>query len=206
MEFTVATRVQTFVKERRLKKVIFPIGILLSIGLMSCTMFSLQIRPIGFVVPGESQRNTGLVTVSVQTAWEDAGPGKWNGPGDKPGDGNNQGNGGHDRIAGFSVLFRNMTKSPVLIVWGKSSLRYNGEAFTPFLEGQKYENFSSPMNATVIPPMGMVKKNIFSSQQPYSESCKHGGWRMRPMMTDTVVLVFCVQSRDIEDYYSITIR
>ena len=185
MEFTVAARVRIFIKERRLKKTIFLIGILLSIGLMSCTMFSLQIRPTGFVVPGESQRNTGLVTVAVQTAWENA---------------------GHDRITGFSVLFRNTTNSPVLIVWGKSSLRYNGGAFTPFVEGQKYENFSSPMNATVIPPMGTVRKNIFSSQQPYSESGKHGGWKMRPIMTDTVVLVFYVQSRDIEDYYSITIR
>jgi len=189
-----------------LKKFFLLVSIISSMLIASCTIFSLQIRPSGFMVFGESQRNTGLVTISVQTAWEKVGPGYGNGPGDKPGNGNGQGQNGHDRISGFSVLFRNTTNNPVLIVWGKSSLKYNGGAFLPFVEGQRYENFSRPMEATMIPPMGTVRKNIFSSQQPYSESGNHGGWKMRPIATDNVVLVFCVQSRDIEDYYTIAVR
>jgi len=200
LEKNMATQVRIFIKEQRLKKALFLIGIILSISVASCTIFSLQIRPTGFIAQAESERKTGLVTISVQTAWENGGPGN------KPGNGNSQGNNGHDRITGFSVVFRNTTNSPVLIVWGKSSLKYNGGAFMPFIEGQKYEDFSRPMNATVIPPMGTVRKNIFSSQQPYSDSGKHGGWKMRPIMADNVVLVFCVQSRGIEDYYTIAIR
>lgn len=193
-----------------MKKSLFIIGIAFSLMIASCTVFSLQIRPTEFKAIGESERNSGLVTISVQTAWENAGPGKGNGPGnnpgDQPGNGNNQGQMGHDRISGFSVVFHNNTNSPVLILWEKSSIRYNGGAYAPFIEGQQFGNVSGPMHNTVIPARGMVRKNIFSSQQPYNEPGNHGGWKMRSISADNVVLVFCVQSRDIEDYYTIAIR
>jgi len=164
-----------------------------SVMIASCTVFLPQLRLTGVVLTGQSERKTDLVTISVQPGWENSG--------------NNNGNGiGHGRITGFFVEFRNPTDHPVLIVWEKSSLKYNNGAFFPFVQGQRYEDFSRPMSSMVIPPHGSARKYIYSSQQPYREAGKSGNWKMRPIESDHVVLVFCVQSRDIVDYYTIEVR
>lgn len=174
------------------------LGILVVFGVLaaSCTVLAPQLRFTGVITSGESERKTALVMISVEPTREKSGPGY----------GNVQGQKGHDRITGFSVVFHNITNNPVFIVWGKSSLKYGDGAFTPFVQGQKYEDFSRPMDAMVIPPNGTMRKYIYSSQQPYKDVDGHGGWKMRPIEADSVVLVFCVQSKDIEDYYTVAVQ
>jgi len=104
------------------------------------------------------------------------------------------------------VEFRNTTNSPVFIVWEKSTLKYNNGVFFPFVQGQNYEDFSRPMNSMVIPPNGIVRKYIYSSQQVYRQAGKSGIWKLRPIEADQVVLEFYVQSRDIVDHYTVEVR
>ncbi|MCX7027598.1 MAG: hypothetical protein NT061_08975 [Spirochaetes bacterium] len=181
-----------------MKKLVLVLGIATSVIFTSCTIMPAQLHLLGAITLGESESKTSLVTISVQPAWAYSGPGN--------GNGNAQGQKGHDRITSFSVVFRNTTNSPVLVVWGKSSLKYNNGAFSPFIQGQKYEDSARPMDATVIPPYGTIRKYIYSSQQLYSDSGKHNGWKMRSIEAKHVVLVFCVQSRDIEDYYTVVVQ
>jgi hypothetical protein len=162
----------------------------------SCMVLAPQLRLVGVAPSSESVRKTDLVVISVQPTRETSGPGNGNSPGYN----------GHDRITGFNVVFRNTTNNPVFIVWEKSSLKYGNGTFVPFVQGQEYENFSRPMAAMVIPPNGTMRKYIYSSQQPYKEPGNHGGWKMLPIEADAVVLVFCVQSKDIEDYYTIAVQ
>lgn len=184
-----------------MKKRFFLVGAICSLIFVSCTSFSLQLRPAEFRWSNGSERNSGMVTISVQPTWEKSGPGNGNGNGNGNGEGQNK----YDGIRVFSVVFHNNTDRAVQIIWDKSSLRYNGGSYAPFVEGQKYDNPSSYMKATVIPPRGTVKKNIYSSQQQYFDPGKFGGWKMRPILADNAVLVFCVQSWDMEDYYTISI-
>jgi hypothetical protein len=170
-----------------MKKTVPIFVIVFSAMIASCTVFLPQLRLTGVMLIGESERKTNFVAISVQPGW------------DNPGE-------GHKRITGFYVEFRNTTNDPVFIVWGKSTLKYNNGAFSPFVQGQRYEDFSKPMDAMFIPPNGIVWKYIYSSQQPYREAGKSGNWKLRPIEADQVILVFCVQSRDIVDYYTIEVR
>lgn len=178
-----------------MKKLILIIVVVLSAMIASCTVFLPQLRLSGVMLIGESERKANLVTISVQPGREYSG--KENG----------KGNGvGNSWISGFYVEFRNPNNYPVYIVWEKSSVKYDGKAFSPFVQGQRYEDFSRPMNSMMVPPNSTVRKYIYSSQQPYREAGKSGNWKMRPIESDNVLLVFCVQYRDTVDYYTIDVR
>lgn len=153
----------------------------------SCTVLMPQLRLTGVMLLGESERKTNLVTISAQPGWDDHGKDK-------------------NRIAGFYVEFRNNSDSPVFIVWEKSVVKYNNGSFSPFVQGQRYEDYSRPMASMVIPPFGSARKYIYSSQQVYREAGKSGNWKLRPIQADQVFLVFCVQSRDMVDYYTVEVR
>lgn len=170
-----------------MKKTIFLAVLITSFMVASCTIFLPQLRLTGVAVIGQSERKTNLVTISVWPAWDN--PGK-----------------GNKKIRGFYVEFRNMTNSPVSIVWEKSLLKYGNGAFAPFVEGQRYEDSSRPMDSLIIPPNGMARKYIYSSQQVFREAGKSGKWKLRPIEADVVVLEFYVQSRDIVDHYTIEVR
>ena len=181
-----------------MKRLIFVLGIAASVFLASCAMMPTRFYLPGVIGAGESEGSTGLVSISVQPDWEGSQPVISNGKAQRQQ--------GHDRIASFSVVFHNTTDSPVLIVWRKSSLKYNSGSYSPFLQGQKYEDSGRPMDAMVIPPYGTVRKYIFSSQQLYSDTGKYAGWKMRSIESRNVVLVFCVQSRGTEDYCKVVIQ
>jgi hypothetical protein len=170
-----------------LKKIIPIFVIAFSTMIASCTVLMPQLHLSGVILTGKSEQKTSLVEISVQPRWEN--PGK-----------------GNKKLTGFYVEFRNTTNNPVFIVWEKSTLKYNNGAFSPFVQGQRYEDFLSPMNAMLIPPRGIVRKYIYSSQQPYREAGKSGNWKLRPIEADQVFLVFCVQSEGIVDYYTIEVR
>lgn len=178
-----------------MKRSILIIAVILSATIASCTVFLPQLRLSGVMLIGESERKTNLVTISVQPGREYSGKsnGNWNG---------NE----NSWITGFYVEFRNPNNYPVYIVWEKSSVKYDGKAFSPFVQGQRYEDFSRPMNSMMVPPNSSVRKYIYSSQQPYREAGKSGNWKMRPIESDHILLVFCVQYRDTVDYYTIDVR
>lgn len=178
-----------------MKKALFLAGIILSLMIASCTSFSLLIRPPVFVAVSETPRNISPVTISVQPSWDNYGPGNSHGKAY-----------GNKRISSFSVTIRNNTNGAVRIFWNKSTLKYNGGSYYPFIEGQNYGNSPSSMGPMIIPPYGTVRKTVFSSQQAFNKPGKHDVWEMRPIETDNAVLVFFVQSNDFEDYYSIAIR
>jgi hypothetical protein len=163
--------------------------IVLSLGIIvsSCAVFPPQLHLSGVVLIGQPERKASLVTISAQPSWDN--PGK-----------------GYKKITGFYVEFRNPTSTPVFIVWEKSSLRYDSAVFIPFVQGQKYEDYSRPMNSMVVPPYGVVRKYIYSSQQVYREAGKSGNWKLRPIEADHVVLEFYIQSRDFADRYTIEVR
>jgi len=108
-------------------------------------------------------------------------------------------------INGFYLAIKNNSDKIVRVVWSKSSLNYFSNSYTPFIEGQKYTNSSEPMAPTVVPAKGKIGKSVFSSAQPYYMSGQYGGWRMQPISALEVVIVVCVESGDMEDYYTITI-
>ena len=107
---------------------------------------------------------------------------------------------------GFSVVFKNNTDKIARIVWERSSITYAGQSYTPFIDGQKYAEASRPMAPTIVPGRGSVEKGVFSAGQPFFESVMFDDWRMRAIPADNVSLIFCVQSSDTEDYYTVTIR
>jgi len=140
-----------------------------------------------FDVGVTSEKNSGLVEISVTTDWQ------------------SQGFLVTEGINGFDISIKNNTDKIVRIVWEKSSLTYNGNSYTPFIEGQKYTNSSEPMAPTVVPAKGQIGKAVFSSGQPYYKSGKYGGWRMRTITASDIVIVLCLESGDIEDYFTATI-
>lgn len=170
-----------------MKKTILILSVILGAILASCTIMLPQLRLTGVVLAGESERKTGFVTISVQPGEDSQGK-------------------GHKNITGFYVEFRNAGNDPAFIVWEKSALKYNNGAYSPFVQGQRYEDFSRPMNSTVIPPHSVIRKYIYSSQQVYREAGKSGNWQLRPIEAEQIVLVFCVQSRDITDYYTVVVH
>ena len=100
-----------------------------------------QLRLTGVMLLGESERKTNLVTISAQPGWDDHGKDK-------------------KRIAGFYVEFRNNSDSPVFIVWEKSVVKYNNGSFSPFIQGQRYEDYSRPMASMVIPPFEIGRAHV----------------------------------------------
>jgi hypothetical protein len=170
-----------------MKKSILILTIMLSALIASCTVFLPQLRLSGVMLVGESERKTSFITISAQPGRENSGK-------------------GHEGITGFYVEFRNTSSEPVFIVWEKSLLKYNNGAFSPFVQGQRYEDYSHPMSAMVIPPYSTVRKYIYSSQQVYREAGKSGNWKLKSIETDHVSLVFYVQSKDIVDYYTVEVR
>jgi hypothetical protein len=185
-----------FCEEQTMRKTFVLLGFVFSVLASSCTIFSLQIRPTGFIALGESFRNSGLVTISAQTAWVN----------ESLGNGHSEAPGMKKKISGFYVTITNNTNNAVRVIWSKSAVKYNGGSHSPFIEGQKFENSSMFMSPSIIPPRGSLRKYIYSSQQRYVEPDKHEGWKMRPIESDDVALIFCVQSKDIEDYYTVNIR
>jgi hypothetical protein len=163
------------------------IGILISSLFFSCATTPTT-PPPSFKSDIQSEKNSELAIISVTTQWQNAFLFTSAG------------------ISGFSVAIKNNTDKIIRIVWEKSSLSYSGQSFTPFITGQKYTNASEPMAATVIPSKGALEKDVFSSEQPYYESGKYGGWRMNPIIANSVIIVLCVQSGDVEDYYTVTVN
>ncbi|MCQ2240456.1 hypothetical protein [Treponema sp.] len=111
-----------------------------------------------------------------------------------------------DGFSGFSCTFKNNTDRTVRIVWDQSSLNYNGNSYVPFLDGQKYMNADSPMSPAAITKNNSITKAVYSSAQPYYESGKYGGWRMLPMKSNTVELVFCVRTETGEQFVTATVN
>ncbi len=170
-----------------MKKTFLILTLAIGMSVASCTVFLPQLRLTGVMLVGQSERKTSLVTISVQPGKENSGK-------------------GHEKITGFYAEFRNSSNDPVYIVWEKSLLKYNNGSFSPFVQGQRYEDFSRPMTAMVVPPNSTVRKYIYSSQQVYREAGKSGNWKLRSIEADHVILVFYVQSKDIVDYYTIEVR
>jgi len=163
------------------------IGILISLLCFSCATTPTT-PPPSFKSDIQSEKNSELAIISVTTQWQNAFLFTVSG------------------ISGFNVAIKNNTDKIIRVVWEKSSLSYSGQSFTPFITGQKYTNASEPMAAIVIPAKGALEKDVFSSEQPYYESGKYGGWRMNPIIANSVIIVLCVQSGDVEDYYTVTVN
>lgn len=141
-----------------------------------------------FDVSITSENNTELVEINVATDWQSKGIFIDEG------------------INGFDISITNRTDKIIRIVWEKSSLTYYGNSYTPFIEGQKYSNSSEPMAPTVIPANGQIGKSVFSSGQPYYKSGEYGGWRMRTINAPVILIVLCIESGEIEDYFTATIK
>jgi hypothetical protein len=170
-----------------MKKISFLFGTLISLLFLSCASTP-STPPPSFTSDIQSEKNSELATISVTTQWQNAFLFTSAG------------------ISGFNVAIKNNTDKIIRVVWEKSSLSYAGQSFTPFITGQKYTNASEPMAATVVPSKGALEKDVFSSEQPYYESGQYGGWRMNPIIANSVIIVLCIQSGDIEDYYTITVN
>jgi len=107
-------------------------------------------------------------------------------------------------IFGFGVTIKNNTDKVLRVVWEKSSVVYNNQSTMPFVSEQKYADASRPMSATVIPGKGSVGKLLFSSSQiQYGGS--YLGWTILPINSKEATIILCIQSGDIEDYYSIRV-
>jgi len=170
-----------------LKKTILIFAIVFSVMIASCTVLMPQLHIKGEILKDKSKQKTSFLEILVQPKWE------------KPGKGNK-------KLTGFYVEFQNTSNSPVFIVWEKSLLKYNNGSFLPFVQGQRYEDSHKPMNAMLIPPNSIIRKYIYSSQQPYREAGKSGNWKLQPIDADQVILVFCIQSEGITDYYTVEVR
>ncbi len=103
------------------------------------------------------------------------------------------------------MRFTNNTDKIIRIVWEKSSLSYNGGTYVPFVTGQKYINAGEPLAPSVIPAHGYMEKDVFSSGQVYYVSGQYGGWSMRNITASSVTIVICVESADLEDYYTVDV-
>lgn len=108
-------------------------------------------------------------------------------------------------FGGFICTFTNNTEKSVKVVWDESSLNYNGSAYVPFIEGQKYINAQEPMSPAAIAKGGTITKGVYSSNQPHYTSGQYGGWSMLPIKANTVQLLFFIKSADGEEYITATI-
>ena len=154
-----------------------------SLLLMSCTTLKSN---YDYDVQIQSELESGLVTLNVEPQW-----------------------GAYyftQGISGFSVQIENNTEKIVKIVWELSSISYGGSSYTLFIEGQKYIDSEVPMAPTVIAGNGLIEKSIFSSAQPKYSSGSYGGWSMRVLDPSDITIILCVQSGDIEDFYTITVQ
>jgi len=163
--------------------------LLISLALLVLSCASAPIvPPPKFDVVVNSEKSSGLVDITTLVNWR---------------------NGDFfsvEGITGFDISITNKSDKVVRVVWGKSSLSYLGNSYTPFIDGQKYINASEPMSPAVIPAKGQITKSVFSSGQPYYVSGKYGGWNMGSIPSRDVTIVLCVESGSIEDYYTISIK
>ena len=101
----------------------------------------------------------------------------------------------------FACGFTNNTNKVAKIVWEGSTIYYGGSSYLPFIEGQKYiEAKSNPMPATALPKGGYLLKMVYSSEQPYFSSGKYGGWRMNPIITNEIKIIFQIDSENGTEY------
>lgn len=158
----------------------------LCMSVMSCATTPPS-PPPEFKTEIQSEKGSNIATLEAKAVWQRA---------------TLLGQGG---ISGFSIKFTNNTDRIIRVVWEKSSISYNDGSYTLFISGQKYIEASKPMAPSVIPAKGSMEKDVFSSEQPSFTTGQYGGWSMNPIRTSKAVLVLCIESGDIEEYYTVTI-
>ena len=109
-------------------------------------------------------------------------------------------------IGFFKLTVKNTTGKVIKVVWEKSSISYNSKFYTPFLTGQKFIEAETPMSPSVIPVSGVMTKEMRASGQVYYVSGQYGGWRTQPIQATSLQIVICVESGDIENFYTATIN
>jgi hypothetical protein len=144
--------------------------------------------PPQFATTITSEKGSDLVKIDITPTWEQASI--FNAAG----------------ISGFSANFKNNTNKVMRVIWEQSSISYGGNSHTLFITGQKYMEASKPMAPTVVPALGSMNKDIFSSAQPLLATGALGGWRMRTIQADKVEIVLCIAAGDIQDYFTIQIK
>ncbi|MDR2965855.1 MAG: hypothetical protein LBU88_08775 [Treponema sp.] len=107
-------------------------------------------------------------------------------------------------ILGFNTSFKNITDDVISIVWEKSTVSYDGKSHIPFIEGQRFINASTPQSPTVIPPNGSTTLFIASAGQ--ANYVDGYGWRIFPIYTNTVTLVFCIEQNNKSSFYTINVN
>lgn len=142
--------------------------------------------PIEYDISVTSDSGSGLLEISALSIWVEAAPLAIEG------------------TKGFLVAMKNTSSRVVSIVWEKSSVFYNGTSNAPFIQGQKYSEATKPMSPMIIPPGETVKKEIYSSRQPFYLSGQSGGWVMLNMSGDKITILLFAESGDKSDYYTIT--
>ena len=107
---------------------------------------------------------------------------------------------------GFACGFTNNTSKVAKIVWEGSTIYYGGSSYLPFIEGQKYiDAKSNPMPATALPKEGYLLKMVYSSEQPRYVSGQYGGWRMDPISTKSIQIIFQIDSEKGTEYVTANI-
>jgi len=107
----------------------------------------------------------------------------------------------------FNCYFTNNTNSIIKIVWEGSGIHYGGNSYLLFVDGQKYiEASSNPLPASIIPRNGKLQKAVFSSQQPQFVTGQYGGWRMHPIESNYVEIMFQIDTPTNTEYITAKIR
>ena len=118
-----------------------------------------------------SEKNSDLAAITIFPIWENASI--FNAAG----------------IAGFTINLKNNTNKIARVIWEESSINYNGNSYTLFISGQKYTDASKPMTPTILPALGSMQRDIFSSSQPLFTTGTLGGWRMRTIQAETIEII-----------------
>lgn len=157
------------------------------LGLLICFIISCETSPNikqpDYQSSITSEKSSDLVTLFVTADWKPLG---WL---------NNAG------LQGFNISILNNTEKIVRISWEKSSILYNGQSSKIVINGQKYIDANNPMSSTVLPGKSKIDQYLLSAAQlKFVER-----WNISPIPSDNIVIVLCIQSNDIEDYYTIRV-
>ncbi len=107
----------------------------------------------------------------------------------------------------FAITVKNKTDSVIRVLWEESSISYGGSSYIPFVSGQKFINAGMPAAPMIIPRGVSSTKTVHSSGQVYySDDEFTGGWKLKRINSNNIILVFCIESEGAKEFYTVDVR
>ncbi len=107
----------------------------------------------------------------------------------------------------FAVTVKNNTDSIAKVIWEESSITYGGSSYVPFIGGQRFADAGTPASPMIIPRGASAAQTVHSPGQVYYSNDQYSsGWKLGRINASNVVLVFCIESNGVKEFYTVDIK